>query len=141
MGRSSQRHTRDLRFRDSSDHVDIPGTGGGYGGGAVAPMPPGILGGDSAWPAPGNFTVVYATATTSSMSWDIPSPDPSDGTSIFGYNMYRDGVLLFQANLTSPQIDTGPLVVGEVYNYVMAAYDSDGQRTDFTSFQYTHEAP
>jgi hypothetical protein len=138
MGRSSLRHSREQRVKDSADQINLPGTGGGYGGGAVGSLPRGQLGGDSAWPAPGNLLVTSAGADSASVSWDVPTPDPSDGTSIFGYNLYRDGVLLWTANLTSPQVDDGPLVVGQKYNYLMAGFDSTGQRTDFTAYQYTH---
>jgi hypothetical protein len=137
MSRSSQRHAREIQGKDSADQIDVDGTGGGYGGGAVLPIGTltGIL---SPWPAPGDFTVITAGGVESTMSWEIPTPDPGDGSSIFGYLMVRDGVELFRANLTSPQTDTGPLTVGVVYNYKMWAFDSEGRLSQSAAFEYTH---
>jgi hypothetical protein len=137
MSRSSQRHNREIYGKDSADQIDIDGTGGGYGGGAVLPI--GTLTGlISPWPAPTSLSVVTAGGGESTVSWVIPSPDPGDGSTIFGYLLVRNGVEVFRANLTSPQTDTGPLVVGEVYNYKMWAFDSEGRLTQAAAFDYTH---
>ena len=139
MGMGSQRHAREIHGRDSAGQINIKATGGGYGGGAVLPGD-GLVGKISPWPAPTNLTVVSNGATTSSMSWSIPSPDPGDGSAIFGYLMTRNGQEVFQANLTSPQTDTGPLEDGEDYEYVIRAYDSLGRLTASDTFLYTHTA-
>lgn len=139
MSRTSQIHTRTVQGIDSSNQVNLPGTGGGYGGGAVVPSPTGSPDYASGWPPPTSLSVVTAGAGTSTMTWVAPTPDPSDGTTLVGYRMYRDGNLLFNAAVTSPQVDSeGVLVVGQVYNYTVYAYDSAGKLTAADQFAYTH---
>jgi hypothetical protein len=45
MSRRSQRHLREFGARDSANQIWVPGTGGGYGGGALAPDPFVVVGG------------------------------------------------------------------------------------------------
>ena len=139
MSRRSQRHLREVVGKDNANQISIPGTGGGYGGGAVATVGDGVSGLPSPWEAPADFAVAYSTATTSSMSWTEPT-DPGDGSTMFGKLWYRDGVLVKDGNLTSPQLDddSTPLVEGQTYNYTMFVWDDRGRISAPSQFTYVH---
>jgi hypothetical protein len=131
MSSRSQRHSRAIAGKDSADQAWEPGKGGGYGGGnlRVAPVVPGF----STWPAVDDLAVTYTADTTATIDWTAPT-DPSDGTTLFGYVLLRDGVEIASANINTFN-DTG-LVAGQKYVYTIYSFDDSARLSTGASVEY-----
>ena len=98
----------------------------GQRGNNYASLPP-----DSVAPTkPAGLSAQVVSATAIRLSWTA-STDPSNGSGLMGYRIYRNGTLIGTAPSTT-FTDTG-LIAGATYSYQAVAFDASGNASGFSA--------